>query len=217
MYSISRNDMLLLITLAAGLTLACGEAPENEVETTPATEQSAKMPPGHPSAGQGAAVPSPLAGSDSTNLVWDTPGAWVEETPSSGMRRAQYRVPGEAGDGECVVFYFGPGQGGEAQENAERWAQMFEQPDGRASTEVMSTRMLNVNGISIMLVEVSGTYHAGSMTGGASEARPDHLLLGAIAEGPDANWFFKLTGPEATVKANQEAFEKMLQSLQIRG
>ena len=41
------------------------------------------------------------------------------------------------------------------------------------------------------------------------------MLLGAIAEGPDANWFFKVTGPEVTVKANQGAFEKMLQSLHI--
>jgi hypothetical protein len=87
--------------------------------------------------------------------------------------------------------------------------------DGRASTEVMKTRMLNVNGISVMLTEVTGIYHTGSMTGGATETKPDHMLLGAIAEGPDANWFFKFTGPETTVRANQEVFEKMLQSLQI--
>jgi hypothetical protein len=133
------------------------------------------------------------------------------------MRRAQYRVPGEAGDGECVVFYFGAGQGGDAQANADRWAGQFEQPDGRASTEVMKTRMLNVNGISVMVVEVTGTYNAGAMMGGATEAKPGQMLLGAIAEGPDANWFFKFTGPEDTVKANQEAFDKMLRSLQIRG
>jgi hypothetical protein len=133
------------------------------------------------------------------------------------MRRAQYRVPGDAGDGECVVFYFGAGQGGDAQANANRWAGQFEQPDGRDSTEAMRTRMLNVNGVSVTLVEVNGTYRAGSMMGGATDAKPDYMLLGAIAEGPDANWFFKFTGPEDTVKAHQEAFEKMLQSLQIRG
>jgi hypothetical protein len=48
------------------------------------------------------------------------------------MRRAQYKVPGPAGAGECVVFYFGPGQGGDAQSNAERWASQFTQPGGRS-------------------------------------------------------------------------------------
>jgi hypothetical protein len=130
------------------------------------------------------------------------------------MRRAQYRVPGEAGDGECVVFYFGPGQGGDARANVRRWAEQFEQPDGRPSTKVMETRTFDVNGIAVMLTEVTGTYHAGSMMGGPVERKPEFMLLGAIAEGPDANWFFKFTGPEATVRANREAFERMVQSLQ---
>src|SRR3990172_1264610 len=43
------------------------------------------------------------------------PDTWVVETPSSQMRKAQYRLSapeGGSGDGELVVFYFGPGQGG---------------------------------------------------------------------------------------------------------
>jgi hypothetical protein len=129
MLSISRKSAVIHIVLVAGLFLACGGTPENEAEPSPAKEQSAKMPSDHPPTGQGAAVPSLLGGSGtvSTSLAWDTPEAWIEETPSSGMRRAQYRVTGEAGDGECVVFYFGPGQGGDAQANAERWAGQFEQ------------------------------------------------------------------------------------------
>jgi hypothetical protein len=39
------------------------------------------------------------------------------------------------------------------------------------------------------------------------------MLLGAVAEGPDSNWFFKLTGPEATVRAERAAFEGMLRTL----
>ena len=46
-----------------------------------------------------------------------------------------------------------------------------------------------------------------------SEPKPGYKLLGAVAEGADANWFFKFTGPEKTVEANRAAFEGMLKSL----
>jgi hypothetical protein len=41
------------------------------------------------------------------------------------------------------------------------------------------------------------------------------MLLGAIAEGPDAPWFFKFTGPEATVRAQRQAFVGMMRSLRV--
>jgi hypothetical protein len=43
------------------------------------------------------------------------------------------------------------------------------------------------------------------------------MLLGAVAQGPDANWFFKLTGPEATLTEHREAFRQMIQSLKPGG
>ena len=52
-----------------------------------------------------------------------------------------------------------------------------------------------------------------AMMGRRQEPKPGQMLLGAIAEGPDANWFFKLTGPEATLEAQREAFEGMILSL----
>jgi hypothetical protein len=42
------------------------------------------------------------------------------------------------------------------------------------------------------------------------------MLLGAIAQGPDANWFFKFTGPAGTVRAQRAAFEGMIRSLKSR-
>ncbi len=175
------------------------------------------LPPGHPpiSGRAGSVVPpSPGSGGGATGLAWRAPAGWIEEAPSSSMRKAQYRVPGPAGDGECVVFYFGPGQGGDAMANAKRWAGQFRQPDGRSSEEVMRTSRLEAGDVHVLLVEVSGIYEGGmTMTDEPAEPKPGFMLLGAIAEGPDANWFFKLTGPEATVKAERPAFERMLRSL----
>jgi hypothetical protein len=43
------------------------------------------------------------------------------------------------------------------------------------------------------------------------------MLLGAIARGPDANWFFRATGPRATLEAQRAGFERMIRSLRAGG
>jgi hypothetical protein len=130
------------------------------------------------------------------------------------MRRAQYRVPGKGGDAECAVFYFGAGQGGDAMSNATRWAGQFKRADGSPALDTMKTSNMTVGSRSVLLVEVAGTYDGGmTMTAEPSTPKPGYALLGAIVEGPDANWFFKLTGPEATIASQRDAFLSLLQSL----
>lgn len=231
---------------AAALAIACSSPPEIAVESQaaadPAPMQAAhestpdpSLPDGHPSfdlpaghppatAGTMPATASllppvdPGAGAGSSGLVWSTPDGWNSVPPTNSMRRAQYRVPGPGGEGECVVFYFGPGQGGSPQANAERWAAQFEQPDGRSPLDAMTTRELEGAGSKNLIVEVTGTFQSGSMMGGpATESKPGWALLGAVVEGADANWFFKFTGPEATVTANREGFEKMIRSVNLGG
>ncbi len=130
------------------------------------------------------------------------------------MRKAQYRIPGPGGDGECAVFYFGPNQGGDPTSNAARWAGQFKQPDGKPPEQAMKTSLIHVQGVPVMVVETRGIY-TGGMTMGMqpAEEKPGWALLGAIAEGPDANWFFKFTGPEKTVTAQRAAFDAMIKSL----
>ena len=128
------------------------------------------------------------------------------------MRRAQYRVPGPGGDAECVVFYFGPGQGGDASSNAMRWASQFRSPDGRGSAAAPQTAEIQVGDLEVTTVEIEGTY-SGGMGGAAGGGKPGYRLVGAIVAGPDANWFFKLTGPGKTVADQKGAFEGMIRSL----
>jgi hypothetical protein len=49
--------------------------------------------------------------------------------------------------------------------------------------------------------------------GGGGQAKLGQMLLGAVAEGSDANWFFKLTGPQETVENQRGAFRAMMDSL----
>ena len=186
----------------------------------PSSTSPSGLPAGHPPIGSTAAGSMQIApvapehGQGALALSWKAPAGWTAEPPANTMRRAQYRVPGPAGEGECVVFYFGPGQGGDAQSNAERWASQFTDAAGQPAVGSMKTRNATVNGMQVLYVEAAGTYQAGSMMGtGQVVAKPDWALLGAIAAGPDANWFFKFTAPSGTLEANRAAFDAMIASL----
>jgi hypothetical protein len=134
------------------------------------------------------------------------------------MRKAQYRVSGAGGDAECVVFYFGPGEGGDALTNAQRWANQFTLADGRPGSAGMKVESRKVADIDVLIVEVGGTYQGGFRMQQTKEApKPGQRLLAAIAGGPDANWFFKLIGPEATVENQRAAFEDLVGSLKRGG
>jgi hypothetical protein len=183
--------------------------------------QMPALPAGHPpiaAHGSEPRLPGPVGTpSSEEGFTWTTPAGWNPETPASSMRRAQYRIPGAGGPGECAVFYFGPGQGGDAQSNAARWAGQFQRPDGSAIGDAFKTREIKVDDISVMLVEVAGTFVGGMGGTPSGPEQPDQMLLGAIAEGPQANWFFRAIGPRATMEPQRTAFETMIRSLKREG
>jgi hypothetical protein len=158
--------------------------------------------------------PQPSAGAQP--LSWKAPTAWKEETPKNAMRKAQYILPAAAGDppeGECVVFYFGAGQGGDAKANVDRWRTMFTAADGGPAPSKASE--LKVAGRTITRMESSGTFQPTPMGfGGAPPPpKPDWMMLGAIVPGPDANWFFRCTGPKKTLEAERAHFDALLASI----
>ena len=115
------------------------------------------------------------------------------------MRAATYTVD----DAECIVNYFGPGQGGPVDANVKRWISQLQGGEATAKTAKRTIKGLNVT-----TVDVSGTY---SSMGGT--AKPGYRLLGAIVEAPQGSVFFKLAGPTKTVAANQAKFDAMLNSI----
>jgi hypothetical protein len=209
-----RRPLVTTLALCVLLATACRE----EQNTA-----AGGAPPAHPIESPGATravvqPPSADAGTGAAALSWTAPAGWVAETPSTAMRKAQYRVPGAAGDAECVVFYFGPGEGGDALTNVQRWATQFTLADGRPGSAGMKVDTRKVGDIDVLVVEVGGTYQGGFRMQQPTEApKPGQRLLAAIAEGPDSNWFFKLIGPEATVENQRAAFENLVGSLKRGG
>ncbi|MBP7147497.1 MAG: hypothetical protein KBD01_08125 [Acidobacteria bacterium] len=186
----------------------------------PGARRGGQLPPGHPPLEQGqgqgqasVAPPPPGSGTGENSVSWTAPEGWTSEVPNSALRRAQYRLPGSAGEGQCTIFYFGPQQGGGPEANAERWAEQFQAPGGGSSREAMKSSKSTINGIPVTVVEIAGTFVGGGMGGGPTEPKPNSMLLGAIAEGPDANWFIKCIGPEPTMRAQRPQFDQLVRSL----
>jgi len=207
--------LLTVIALACGLQACGGGGSEEAAQAFSQPGTAAQMPAGHPDI---SGTPPALgeAASSVAGLAWDIPEEW-QAGAQRPMRAATYLVaaaPGDPEGAECAVFYFVTGQGGDVDANVERWIAQFEQPDGSASTKAARTTKLDVDGLPVTRVEVTGTYTAsmGPM-GGAKSNKENHQLLGAIVEGPEGAVFFKMTGPRETVGAARADFDAMIKSV----
>lgn len=149
-------------------------------------------------------------------LKWSVPPAWKSQ-PQRPMRAATYtapRAPKDREDGECAVFYFGPGQGGGVDANLKRWIGQFDAPGGGPADKLARISRSTVNALPVTRIDLAGTYKpAGGPMMQPTSAKPGFRLLGAIVEGPQGAVFFKFTAPAATAGANQAAFEALLKSV----
>lgn len=141
------------------------------------------------------------------------PQGWQAETPSSSMRLAEYRLPSNSGDVTLAVFHFAQGQGGSVDANIERWLGQFQQPDGGGSKEAARLWRAQVDGMSVHMVDVAGTFSVGAMAGGSGEPLADYRMLGAIVESPRGLYVFKLTGPASSVENWRGSFSSYIESM----
>jgi hypothetical protein len=226
--------------LAAGLLAGCSkEQPETQGQpaqpAAPAMTPSAH-PQGAPGPAQGvnphgpqgphamgapAAASAPAPGQTTADgkrvlgaIAVAAPQGWQEAPTTSPMRRAQWKIDGADGPAELVVYYFGQSGAGTVEKNLERWYGQFEQPDGRPSKDVAQTAEKTVADMKVTRVEVGGRYVAEVQPGaGQRHDVANARLLAAIVEAPDGAYYFKMVGPDATVKAAAAGFDSMLGSM----
>jgi len=146
-------------------------------------------------------------------LHWTPPAGWKSEG-AAAMRAATYKLPPAAGDtegAECVVYFFGMGQGGGVQQNIDRWNGQITQPDGKPATAQIRKR--TVHSLPVTTIDVSGRYSGmGGPMAPTGTIKSSYRLLGAIVENPGGNVFLKFTGPAGTIAANQAKFDQLLES-----
>jgi len=147
--------------------------------------------------------------------TFTVPAGWVQEQPSSSMRKAQYKLPGEggAGDAELAVF---TGIGGSAEQNIERWIGQFKGPGGASPKDSAKISSREISGYKVTFLDVSGTFDASTMApamGAGAAEKENYRLLAAVIEGSGAPYFLKLTGPKDTVTRWEKSFDEYVSSV----
>jgi hypothetical protein len=221
-------DLLMMgVFLTSLLMMGCGGGAKENA-------QQSSAPPASPQASAGVSqgssiplvdsrgnvvpgMPSAAPAGAGDGLTWTVPASWVEEPPASSMRKAQYSLPAAPGDPEpaqCAVFYFGAGQGGDIQGNVDRWAAQFADAAGGHPAPTVTEG--TVGGRKVMRVTTEGTYTPSPMMGGDMTPKSGQMLLGAIVEGSDSNWFFKCTGAKKTMELHRKEFDALIESVRSR-
>lgn len=146
------------------------------------------------------------------------PAGWVRKQPSSGIVEHEFSIPkaeGDSADGRMTVM----GAGGSIDANIDRWLGQFIGADGEKLTrEKARIEKKKVAEEDVVIVDISGTYldkPGGPFAPGAAVERKNYrMLAGVITTKNLGNYFFKFYGPEKTIEAHEDAFVKMLDSLE---
>ena len=195
-------------------------SPPGRAATPPldGTATTGAGPSGAPSAAPNAAASSREGAAGELPLLWNDAPGFRRVPPKTPARAAEYVVPRQGSDpedAECVVMSFGPTQGGTVDENVKRWVGQF-----HPALPTPRRAQIELNGMKATFVEVTGTFAGNMMPNrqgfSAPADKPGWRLLGAILETPSGLWFFKLTGPDLTVRAGAQAFETMVRSARPR-
>jgi len=201
------------ISVSLACAVGCKKTPE-----PPAGSSTPPAPPTTSAAPTNAPVPTPTAsGFPAAEITWVDPPAWKRAARVSPMRKATFHIPHvdpDKEDAELGVFYFGPGQGGTIDANVDRWVKQFSD----VTPDRVKRADRQANGLAQHTVEIeSGTFNANSMGMGQGQTKPalktGYVLLGAIVEAPSGPYFFKITGPQATVAAARKTFYAFLDSI----
>jgi len=152
-------------------------------------------------------------------LGFTTPDGWRQSEGGSSMRVAEFTLPradGDAEDAQLIVYYFG-GQGGSVDANIQRWVGQMQQPDGRPSSAVARKQTRTVNGLTVTLIDVDGTYVAEMAPGAAARHnKPQFRLRAGVVETPNGPYFIKLTGPQKTVTRWDRSYDQFVGSFKLK-
>ncbi len=173
-----------------------------EPASTPASGDAAALPAGHPPIGSGPLSMPTATGPATDSITWAAPDHWAAK-PLGAMRRGSFTARNEHGTADCSIIVLAAAQN-PLLENINRWrGQIGLAPITDAQLPAVSAT-LDSAGLTFTTVDLVGPAPAG---GAATR------ILGAILYRGEEAWFFKLTGPDAAVAAEQPAFLDFLRTV----
>jgi hypothetical protein len=214
---VSQSTLLLGAAVIAAAFFALGRETAPAPETMHVVEGPPQAPPEQaggvedpmqalqdPHAGKGGSL-DPVPDTEPAAMTWTVPPTWHTMPNPSSMRIATYSVPraaGDAADAEVSVTR----AGGDIASNIDRWVGQF------ASAGDPKQTSRTVKGLAVTTVEIEGTYTNGMDP--SAKPKAGWALLAAIVKTPGQPYFFKMTGPAATVHAAKAALTAMIDGIQ---
>jgi hypothetical protein len=162
-----------------------------EQNAMPANAPSPSMP-------GGMAPPMPSRDSAPSPIKWKTPDGWAEITPSA-MRYASFSAGVNENKIDISIVTFA-GEGGSDADNVNRWRQQIGLPSMSPSAIATQVTQLKNPEASFSSIDIAG---ANARTLAAWTRRDGHV------------WFFKATGPNATVEKEKPNFVKFVESVRF--
>lgn len=137
------------------------------------------------------------------DLTLNVPTSW-KESPKRPMRLATWSIPaaeGDEGTGELAVYHFRGGGGG-VEANIARWIGQF---DRKERVTKITTGKAGED--TYYVVEVTGTYNQPIGPPIRQQTKPvaGSRMLAVILQLDKGVYYLKLTGKDATVKAQSDA------------
>ena len=166
------------------------QAPEDDPSAIPATP----------------AAPSARSTGDA-HLAWEVPRGWKEFANGDLLTVRAYhiaKVDGDPEDAELIVRAHGVDTEAMIKNASKTFAKC---KDG---CEVQSTR--TVRGVTVRIQELRGVY----FPIGEKTSYRDWAMLYAVVPVGDAQYAFRMTGPEKTIAERKVEFEEMVESLRVK-
>jgi hypothetical protein len=156
-----------------------------------------------PASAGGAMANTAVPTASGADLVWSAPANWKVK-PASSMRKGSFALtaPGVEGEADLSITAF-PGAVGGDLANVNRWRSQINLAPVSAADFASSSQKLERNGLKMTAVDLTGKNEKGAPT----------RVLGAMIPHGGSTWFVKLSGPEAIVAREKDAFMKFLETL----
>jgi hypothetical protein len=140
------------------------------------------------------------------SLTLTAPKGWPRKKPQSTIIQAEYVLPkadGDERDGRLTLSV----AGGSLEANIERWKDQFV-----GKLEKSHQEKIDVNGISVTLIDFSGEYDDKPGPFAAGVKRAGYRMIGAIIPVGDQLHFVKAVGPSKTMETHAEKIKAFVRS-----
>jgi hypothetical protein len=139
-------------------------------------------------------------------ITLTAPAGWERKPTSSPFVIAELALPrieGDEADGRLTIST----AGGSVEANIDRWKGQFEpQPESASQEDV------DVGGLKVTIVDLSGTFNDQRGPFAPGERRPGYRMIAAVIPVEGQLHFIKATGPQNTIASHADAIHQFIRS-----